>query len=1142
MTRKGPAMPSTRPWMTTPVALAAATLCLPGAWAQCAGGSVASGAVAAQIVALAGQGQTRPAGEGPWSPAVLAQQLGAGAGVRTLELSSAALLLADRTQIRMSAHAQLRLCESQPERSLLELAAGRLWARTKKAPAALQLQTPAALAVVRGTDWDVEVDAAGRTTLTVLSGQVDLSNAFGRVELGPAEQGYAEPGKAPVKRLLVRPRDRVQWVMANPVDAERWAEMNGPGITPPLAGIRDDLRTGQWPRARERLLALSASGQGGAVAELLLADLEVFDDRMDAAQQRLAAAWQRTQDPRTAARRAELLMALDQGAEARRWLDAARAQAPEATALLRADADWQRLEGRGDEAIALYRRAVAGAQARQEPAVDQAAAQWSLGRALRERGDLRKAREALASAVALAPDHPAYQGEQATLAAEALRLGDARAGFDTALAQAGDDYVSLAGAGLVLLQQGDPASARIQLLKALVIEPRYARAQVWLAVAEYQLGEPAAALDSLARARLADPKDPLPWQIESVLRNDEGEPVAAIAAAREALTRLPFLKSLDPLTSDSQGSANLGKALGDFGLEHWARAYASASYYPLWAGSHFFLANRYESDFSSNSERYQGYLSDPTAFGSSEKRAPLMLTQGSEWLWIASAERGPVHDKLATDVGHRGFAAAPVPVAWQVRSNGVQFWPNNGSAPSYRLSSPGFDIALGLRPSESLGLFLLHTEDRVRYSFPLGRDLGNGVTFNGLARQRTQRTDVGGSWRWSPDAQTWLKLHRARYGQGLVVDDEIWGPQDSRTTDRDDGVLLRHTVQQGGQRLSLGWEDTRGVFATHLSDPLVTLAGATRARFRMPWLAGEWRQGPWTWHAEAYWPRLDVRYDDRFYDSLTGEDLGDPIAARAGHARQALPRLGLSYRLGPGRALHLAYIENVRSPGAHTLSPVALGAIAIDHHYQLPGSFGRKRAAQLDWEFDERSFGAATLSSQDIVNPTFAGGGLALPPRVLVGLDRVGTLGAQIQTAQTVVDPYDESPVFSQGRLHQAGLAFNRVLAPRWSMLGAYTWAQSRNLGHRFTGNALPGFARHTVALASVWKHGGRDLTAGSLVYRGSRFADEANAVARRPGWGLMLVHSLDSADRRWSFIATAQAPLNGDTRPTLWMRVRYRD
>ena len=57
-----------------------------------------------------------------------------------------------------------------------------------------------------------------------------------------------------------------------------------------------------------------------------------------------------------------------------------------------------------------------------------------------------------------------------------------------------------------------------------MIEPRYARAHVWLAVAEYTLGGQGAALDSLERARQADPKDPLAWQVESMIRNDAGEP------------------------------------------------------------------------------------------------------------------------------------------------------------------------------------------------------------------------------------------------------------------------------------------------------------------------------------------------------------------------------------------------------------------------------------------------------------------------------------------------------------------------------------------------------------------------------------------------------------------------------------------
>ena len=126
-------------------------------------------------------------------------------------------------------------------------------------------------------------------------------------------------------------------------------------------------------------------------------------------------------------------------------------------------------------------------------------------------------------------------------------------------------------------------------------------------------------------------------------------------------------------------------------------------------------------------------------------------------------------------------------------------------------------------------------------------------------------------------------------------------------------------------------------------------------------------------------------------------------------------------------------------------------------------------------------------------------------------------LGAVTASGQTAIDAYDGDPRFSQGRLHQAGLALNRVLTPRWSVLGSYTWAHARNTSERFLGNGLPGVPRHGGAgeRLAAWRARYQHGFAG---YRGSRFADEANANALAPGWNLNLVHSWETADRRWAF------------------------
>ena len=182
-----------------PLKLLAAASLLACAAAQAA---VPAGA-AAEILHLQGTGEQKPASVADWRPARVAQPLAAGDFVRTRDASRMALLFADQTQVRLHANTVLQVkavaTPAEPATNIL-LQLGRAWAQTRRPPSTpLYLHTPSATAGIRGTDWDIEVGPDGRTLLTVLSGEVVLSNPLGEVVVGRNEAAVAEPGKAPVK-------------------------------------------------------------------------------------------------------------------------------------------------------------------------------------------------------------------------------------------------------------------------------------------------------------------------------------------------------------------------------------------------------------------------------------------------------------------------------------------------------------------------------------------------------------------------------------------------------------------------------------------------------------------------------------------------------------------------------------------------------------------------------------------------------------------------------------------------------------------------------------------------------------------------------------------------------------------------------
>ena len=145
-----------------------------------------------------------------WRIVDLAQDLLPGDVLRTNATGALAVLFRDHTQIRLGRNTALRVKEIGAGDSRLELQSGTIWARAERGGKGLVIDTPAAAAAIRGTDWTLTVGGDGKTSLIVLEGVVELKNAYGSVTVKQGEGAVAAIGKAPTRIVIVTPKDREQ--------------------------------------------------------------------------------------------------------------------------------------------------------------------------------------------------------------------------------------------------------------------------------------------------------------------------------------------------------------------------------------------------------------------------------------------------------------------------------------------------------------------------------------------------------------------------------------------------------------------------------------------------------------------------------------------------------------------------------------------------------------------------------------------------------------------------------------------------------------------------------------------------------------------------------------------------------------------
>lgn len=1047
----------------------------------------------AEVILVIGQGEKRESEKAAWTSAAPTHKIPAGGYVRTLTNSQMGLLLIDRTQIRLNQNSLMQIKSvaeaAEWTQTSVRLNAGRAWSQARPArrpdtdagkSARLTMETPSATLSIRGTDWEVEILPDGSTQVVVLSGVVDIGNEAGSLNVETGERAVAEPGRSPTKSRLVNPRKRVQWVSHWQSEPLRW------GGSSREAGVRltaDALMHRGEIRGAAELLAQTGAMEPLTVA--LLARILASDDRLDEGRSRVAEALR---------------------------------DHPHDRELLLASGDLAILDGDVPAARAALRMLL-------EDDASAAEAWLGLAHIESERGHLRLAGFYLDRAEAAHPAHRPTQTERAAVETLAGNFDAAESALAAVIGEDPENYAAIVARGLNRLRRGYAEEALKAFLEAETIEPRYARASLYAAAAFYRRDDREYALRALEQARRLDPRDPLPDMLEGLILSDDLDFGGAIAAARRAQGKLVFLKSLDQLANDQRGSANLGSALANFGLESWSAYYATLSATPFWAGSHLFRADREEGRFNKNSALFLGFLTDPTVFGASNRNSNLLAAPGhyakvdllaGKAAWNQSALIGTLN----------GMVVEPFPVAYFLSGDGAgaDARENAGNAASRQ-----FTLGLGIRPQYDLGMFAFATDGQVT------ANLHSPTLADDRLTQDEERIDFGLNFKLAPDRQFWIKTGsgtQRNRADGAYVSDgvaaslnrafatNIFQPQgtldDYRTTaDRSDHQFRFATALDAGL-LSFGIEtarsDSPGLLDASFSPARMSLRQESSSRSRDAYLS--LRYAPvrdLTIQGDLWYQESRVVRRETSTLSLPSLNANYPLEdARFREEHSGLhPRLGIHWRRDSLASLRWVVQQWRRPAAAGSLGETETLGIPVNDRLVTTGGLYRRVRLQFDVESSGQSFFQGFIDDEHIDNGL--NGRASLVPAL--ESEQLDSLKNRRPVFAPVVD-LEETPEFERGRAVTVGVTGNFLPTSHQSVAVRYLYRESRQ---ERSENRLriPYMPRHMLRIGSQWSLPGKLAIGLHATFRSQRFRDRDNREALMAGWSLGANGYWESTDKR---------------------------
>ncbi len=534
------------------------------------------------------------AGRAQWRSVEGDETLCPGDHIRVGPLGRAAVQLADEaeTVLRLDERTILSFPARDPEAPLwLKLLQGVMHLITRM-PQRLQIQTPFVNAAVEGTEFALRVGEA-ETELIVFEGRVRFENAAGGLVVASQEAALARAGEAPVRRVLVKPRETVEWALYYPplIDLqliERQPERYAAALRDAASAYRRNDLAGAFT-ALDRV----PRGERGWAYFLLRAGLLMSVGRVREAEVALAEA--ERADPRSggaSALRSVIALVRDRKDEALRLAQVGvmldpRSPLPE-SALSYA------YQGRFEieRALEHARRAV--------DLSPEDALLWARVSELElSRGDLDAALEAAKKAEALNPTLARTQTVLGFAYLTRIEVDRAKSAFERAIQGDPADPLPRLGMGLAKIRDGDLEGGAREIETAASLDPNDSLIRSYLGKAYFEEQRGGLAETEFEQAKLLDPEDPTPWFYDAIQKQTTNRPVEALHDLDRAIAlndNRAVYRSRLLLDQDlAARSAAIGRIYSDLGFEQRAlvEGWKSVNTDPSDYSGHRLLADSY---------------------------------------------------------------------------------------------------------------------------------------------------------------------------------------------------------------------------------------------------------------------------------------------------------------------------------------------------------------------------------------------------------------------------------------------------------------------------------------------------------------------------------------------------------------------